>query len=427
MKESKSLAPQLRFKSFDGHWKPAKVADTIEMIDSGWSPQCGDKPAEDGEWGILKTTSVVWEGYNDRANKSLPVGLSARSQLEVRVDDILITRAGPSERVGVVVHVESTRPKLMLSDKIIRLRCREQNSSKFIARCLASRESQSHLLGKKSGLAKSQTNISQADLRSVPVAIPTLPEQRKIADFLTAVDGRIGQLIQKKALLEDYKKGVMQQLFAQALRFKDDNGKDFPEWKEKGLGDSIDLLSGFPFASEDILNGDITKDCPRVLLMRGVNITEGSIRHSDDQDRFYCGDLKKLERYRLQVGDMVIGMDGSKVGKNSALVTESEKGALLVQRVARIRAVAGVSIQFIYQHVNSFLFHRYVDQVKTSSGIPHISAKQIREFTIGFPCLEEQTKIANFLTALDRKIESVSQQISHTQTFKRGLLQQMFV
>ena len=124
---------------------------------------------------------------------------------------------------------------------------------------------------------------------------------------------------------------------------------------------------------------------------------------------------------------MVIGMDGSKVGKNSALVGEAECGALLVQRVARIRALPGTSLPFIYQHVNSFMFHRYVDQVKTSSGIPHISAKQIREFTIGFPCLAEQTKIANFLTALDRKIESVAQQITHTQTFKKGLLQQMFV
>jgi type I restriction enzyme S subunit len=219
----------------------------------------------------------------------------------------------------------------------------------------------------------------------------------------------------------------MQQLFTQALRFKDDHGNDFPDWEEKGLGNSIDLLSGFPFASEDILDGQATNDRERILLMRGVNITEGSIRHSEDQDRYYCGDVAKLQKYKLEVGDMVIGMDGSKVGKNSALVGESEKGALLVQRVARIRALAGTSLPFIYQHVNSFLFHRYVDQVKTSSGIPHISAKQIREFTIGFPCLAEQTKIANFLTALDRKIESVAQQITHTQTFKKGLLQQMFV
>ena len=65
--------------------------------------------------------------------------------------------------------------------------------------------------------------------------------------------------------------------------------------------------------------------------------------------------------------------------------------------------------------------------MKTSSGIPHISAKQIREFKIGFPCFDEQTKIADFLSAIDRRIESVATQITETQSFKRGLFQQMFV
>lgn len=421
------IEPLLRFRTFAEEWNNILVGDAIESIDSGWSPQCSDEPARDDEWAILKTTSVTWEGYDDLANKRLPADLLPRPTIEVQVGDILVTRAGPSERVGVVVHVNSTRPKLMLSDKIIRLRSNEQSDRNFIARCLGTTKAQSHLLGRKSGLAKSQTNISQKDLLGVRLIVPSLPEQRKIADFLTAVDGRIGQLIQKKALLEDYKKGVMQQLFTQAIRFKDDHGNDFPDWEEKGIGDSIEMLSGFPFASEEILDGESVNGRPNVLLMRGVNITEGSIRHSSDHDRFYCGDVTKLQKYQLEVGDMVIGMDGSKVGRNSAIVGEAESGSLLVQRVARIRPVVGSSLQYIYHHVNSFVFHRYVDRVKTSSGIPHISAKQIREFQIGFPCLAEQTKIAEFLSAIDRKIESVTTQITETQTFKRGLLQQMFV
>ena len=144
-----------------------------------------------------------------------------------------------------------------------------------------------------------QPFLSLKQIGQLQLQITDLPEQRKIADFLTAVDGRIQQLSQKKALLEDYKKGVMQQLFTQALRFKDDHGNEFPDWEEKGLGDSIDLLSGFPFASDDILDGQTSQDRERLLLMRGVNITEGSIRHSEDQDRFYCGNVSKLQKYRL--------------------------------------------------------------------------------------------------------------------------------
>ena len=210
------------------------------------------------------------------------------------------------------------------------------------------------------------------------------------------------------------------------IRFKDDNGNDFPAWEEKGIGDSIEMLSGFPFPSEEILDGKSTSERPRVLLMRGVNITEGSIRHSPDQDRFYCGDVAKLKKYLLEVGDMVIGMDGSKVGKNSAIVGEAEAGSLLVQRVARIRPIAGVSLRYIYQHINSFVFHRYVDRVKTSSGIPHISAKQIREFKIGFPCLIEQKKIADFLTSVDDRIGQLIKKKALLEDYKKGVMQQLF-
>ena len=265
-------------------------------------------------------------------------------------------------------------------------------------------------------------------MSKISISVPSsMGEQTKIANFLSSVDKRIEQLTQKKSLLEQYKKGAMQQIFSQQIRFKDDDGGDFPDWEEKEIGGFIDMLSGFPFPSGEILDRESICDRPSVLLMRGVNITEGSIRHSPELDRFYCGEVANLEKYRLKAGDMVIGMDGSKVGKNSAIAGENDAGALLVQRVARIRPLKDVSIRYIYQHINSFVFHRYVDRVKTSSGIPHISAKQIREFKIGFPKFEEQTKIANFLSVLDRKIETVASQIAEMQTFKRGLLQQMFV
>ncbi|BAZ84385.1 restriction endonuclease subunit S [Dolichospermum compactum] len=120
-------------------------------------------------------------------------------------------------------------------------------------------------------------------------------------------------------------------------------------------------------------------------------------------------------------------MDGSKVGRNSALVKDGNVNSLLVQRVARLRQKATSSIFFIFQHINSTSFHAYVDKVKTSSGIPHISAKQIKEFEINFPCLAEQTKIANFLTTLDEKITQSQTYLETVKQYKQGLLQQMFI
>jgi type I restriction enzyme S subunit len=206
-----------------------------------------------------------------------------------------------------------------------------------------------------------------------------------------------------------------------ALRFNREDGSVFPEWSEKTIESEVDFLSGFPFDGEDI-----KEDTAGIRLLRGVNITEGKIRSSLEIDRFYNGDLNKLSKYLLKQYDLVIGMDGSKVGKNSALITKKDSDTLLVQRVARLRAKSNSSIFFLYQNINSNKFHSYVDKVKTSSGIPHISAKQIKEFRVFFPVIEEQTKIANFLTAVDEKIQQINQKHDLLTQYKKGVMQQIF-
>ncbi len=137
--------------------------------------------------------------------------------------------------------------------------------------------------------------------------------------------------------------------------------------------------------------------------------------------------MKKLEKYFLQINDLVIGMDGSKVGKNSALITDKDSGALLIQRVARLRTECKATISFIFQHINSIKFHSYVDRINTSSGIPHISAKQINEFEICFPPVEkEQQKIADCLTSIDELVTAQTQKIEALKAHKKGLMQQLF-
>ena len=409
MKSKPKTVPDLRFPGFVGAWNRIKLAIAIDSIDSGWSPQCSDQPAKPDEWGILKTTSVVWSGYIEEANKRLLPGFEPREHIEVKARDILITRAGPSERVGVVAHVDRTRPMLMLSDKIIRLRCNDLTDSRFIARCISSRESQDHLLGRKSGLAKSQTNISQNDLKSVPLALPTLPEQRKIAEFLTAVDGRIGQLSQKKALLEDYKKGVMQQLFTQALRFKDDHGNDFPKWEEKTLGDAVivnpktsDLPDSFIYIDLESVNAGVLHSPRRISKVDAPSRAQRLLKR---------GDILYQTVRPYQMNNYLFDLEGVHVASTG---------------YAQLRA-SKTDARFIY---HSLHLPRFVGDVMdrcTGTSYPAINSKDLTQIAISIPSLPEQTKIANFLTALDRKIESVSQQITHTQAFKKGLLQQMFV
>jgi len=166
-------------------WTRETVADVIISMDAGWSPQCDDLPAREGGWGVLKTTSVQWCEFRPNENKALPTTLQPVPELAVREGDVLVTRAGPLKRVGVVAAVRKSEPRLTISDKLIRLRPDSRKiEPRFLELALAAPFSQEHLINRKTGLADAQVNISQAIIRATPIAYPSLPEQRRLAAYL---------------------------------------------------------------------------------------------------------------------------------------------------------------------------------------------------------------------------------------------------
>lgn len=192
-------------------------------------------------------------------------------------------------------------------------------------------------------------------------------------------------------------------------------------WQKHKVGELCDLLTGYPFPGDKILNRG------KNLLMRGINITEGRIRHSDEIDRYYNEDTIGLEKYRLQVGDLVIGMDGSKVGKNSALVTSKENYSLLVQRVARLRNEDKNLINLIQIAVGSDKFIKYVEEMKTSSAIPHISPADIRNFPLSLPeDSNERRLVASYFTSLESQISASTSRLASLKQMKAASLQAMF-
>ena len=199
------------------------------------------------------------------------------------------------------------------------------------------------------------------------------------------------------------------------LRFPEFSG----EWKKVRLGEICNMLCGYAFNGEDIVEQG------SYLLMRGINITEGSIRHSSELDRYYSGSIEKLDKYKLAVGDLVIGMDGSKVGRNSAIVSSYEDGSYLVQRVCRIKSSIGNN--YILQFINNTKFHQYVDTVKTSSAIPHISLGDIQNFRISIPPTQDETdKIAKLFLLLDERIATQNKIIERLETLIKGIRNEIF-
>lgn len=407
-----SLVPKLRFKEFEGEWAIDMLKTRIDSIDSGWSPQCEESPALNDEWGVLKTTAVVWEGFNQNANKKLPETLDPRPNLQVVEEDILITRAGPASRVGVAVYVNEVRSKLMLSDKLIRIKVNDITSSLFLSISLGNRAAQRQLVSKSSGLAESQTNISQKILLNTRLLLPALPEQQKIASFLSAVDQKIQQLTQKKALLEDYKKGVMQQLFSQQLRFKIKNevGElvEPPDWEEKRLGDiclinpkSSKLPSSFIYIDlESVFKGQLVKE----------NRIELNHAPSRAQRSLLADDILYQTVRPYQKNNLFFSKSGDYVASTGYAQLRAKENAM-----------------FIYQLMH---FNGFVNKVLmrcTGTSFPAINSKDLAKIIVSVPVIEEQQKIAGYLSSIDAKIEQVNQQIEKTQLFKKGLLQQMFV
>lgn len=202
------------------------------------------------------------------------------------------------------------------------------------------------------------------------------------------------------------------------LRFPEFTG----EWRYSSLGKECNILCGYPFDGQDM-----QESCGNVKLLRGINITEGEIRHSNELDRYYSGDTSRLGKYILKEGDLVIGMDGSKVGRNSAILTICEQGSYLVQRVCRIRSQKH-NVEYIFQHINNSKFHRHVDSVKTASAIPHISQSDIQDYVVSFPpTAEEQIKITSLLSLLDARIATQNKIIERLQSLMSGIVEKTFV
>ncbi len=274
----------------------------------------------------------------------------------------------------------------------------------------------------KNAFGSAQPQLTVKLLNSIDLNYPSKPEQTKIASFLSAVDEKISQLTQKHQLLSQYKQGMMQKLFSQQIRFKADDGSEFGEWDFIELGTATDVtkLAGYEFTKHIVY-----KDSGNLIALRGLNVKNNKLDLSDVK-YIDDSDLKMLGRSKLYIDDLIFTYVGT-IG-DVALIQENEK-FYLAPNVARIRANKELlNPVYLLQYFNETSFRRNeIEKYIATSSQPALSMTNIRKFHIAKPCLDEQTKIANLLSAIDQKVEVVAQQIEQAKIWKKGLLQQMFV
>jgi len=250
---------------------------------------------------------------------------------------------------------------------------------------------------------------------------PPLQEQQKIAAFLTAVDNKIEQLSKKQALLGEYKKGLMQKIFSQAIRFKADDGSDFPDWEDGLLNTLIDNSRKIRYGI--VQPGKYDKNGK--YLIRGKDYSNG---WEIPSEFFKVSDAieKKYSKTRVKKGDVIVCIVGS-VG-NVMVIPGWLDGANITQTTARIAPDKNkLNNQYLYFYFQSLVGRNMIHKHTRVGTRPGLNIEDVEKFSILLPSLLEQAKIANFLSSIDNKIEQVGKQLDESKQFKKALLQQMFV
>ena len=361
--------PQLRFRGFSGEWEEKSISDVLK-IGSGKDY----KHLENGDIPVFGTG-----GYMASVNDYLYDG-----------ESVCIGRKGTIDKPMFI------SGKFWTVDTLFYTHSYKNVMPKFLFAIFQRINWQQH--NEASGVP----SLSKSIIEPIKINIPKIEEQQKIASFLSAVDTKIGQLTRKKELLEQYKKGVMQKIFSQELRFKADDGSEFPEWEEKKINQIFEITRGnvlavpmmsqekkddfqYPVYSSQTKNYGLTgyyneylfEDCI-TWTTDGANAGDANLRRG----KFYC--------------------------TNVCGVLKSDKG---------------YANQCIAEILNTDT-KKYVSYV----GNPKLMNNTMGGIKITIPSsIDEQTKIANFLSAIDTKIDFVAKQLDEAKNFKKGLLQQMFV
>lgn len=191
------------------------------------------------------------------------------------------------------------------------------------------------------------------------------------------------------------------------------------EWKKGNIAKCCDISTGFPF------KGEKYSSTGSLRVVRGENVTVGSLRW--DSEKYWNYPIDEIKNLLLEENDIVIGMDGSKVGHNRSKIKSVDLPLILAQRVARLRAKSGTNQDFIWYQIFDNRFKEYVESIHTGTSIPHISMSQIGDYEISAPTLNEQKDIASVLSSLDNKIDLLHRQNKTLEALAETLFRQWFV
>jgi type I restriction enzyme S subunit len=402
----KQLIPQLRFSEFEGEWEKEMLINLSHKVAYGMNASA---TAFDGVNRYLRITDI-----DEDSRKFMPKPLSSpddkiEDKFILKKGDIVFARTGAS--VGKSYLYNEADGKLLYAGFLIKFNI--INAVPYFVFLQTFRESYRKWVQVYS-MRSGQPGLNAEEYKLLKFNIPKVKEQQKIAAFLSDVDKVITEFKKKKSLIEQYKKSIIQKIFNQELRFKDDEGNAFPEWEEKKLKE---------FISEFIVPmRDKPKDLKGEIPWCRIEDFNGKYLYKSKSGQGVS--VETVKKMNLKVYPI-----------NTLLVSCSANLGFCA--IVKKELVTNQTFIGLYPNLNkvdvSFLYHimklssRRLNVLSSGTTISYLSRKQFENFTIQFPCIKEQIKIANFLSDIDTKIEVLNTKIENSKTFKKGLLQKMFV
>ncbi len=391
------VVPKLRFKEFSEDYNFSKFQEaSIQIIDGDRGnnyPKSDD--FYDNEYCLfLNAGNVTKSGFKFESTQFINKEKDALLRKgKLQKNDLVITTRGT---VGNIAYFDESIPfeNIRINSGMVIARSEIDVEPIYLNQFLKSDLFEKWL--EKNVFGSAQPQLTVKLLNSISISYPSKAEQTKIATFLSAVDEKISQLSQKHQLLSQYKQGMMQKLFSQQIRFKADDGNEFEDWENKILGDIA-------------------------FTTTGSSNREDSTELSGEYTFFdRSEDIRTSTKYLFDCEALIIPGEGSSF-KPKYFMGKFD----LHQRAYAVMQFKNVLAKFLYFSMQ--YNHQYFQSVAVGSTVKSLRLPMFQNMPIKLPALAEQTKIANFLSSIDQKIDVISEQLEQAKLWKKGLLQQMFV
>ncbi|MGG5506902.1 MULTISPECIES: restriction endonuclease subunit S [unclassified Myroides] len=408
-----NLQPKLRFPEFKEEWKMYFISDFFKVGSS--------KRVKQEDWkteGIpfYRTRELVKLSKNEKIENEIFISEEHYNDLKSKygvpkIGDLLISGVGT---LGISYVVTNNNPFYIKDGNVLWFNKVKNINSLFFNYNFKTRFLLSQILNNASATTVGTYTIDNA--KKTKFFCTEIQEQTKIADFLSSVDKQLDILNQKKEKLNLYKKGTMQQLFSQQIRFKDDNGNDFPDWEDTKIGEVCQIKRGA--SPRPISNPKWFDENSKIGWVRISDVTKSkNILQTTTQ---YLSE-EGISKSRLVKKDNLIMSICATIGKPiyTGFDVCIHDGFVVFENLNCVH-------QYLFYYLD-FIQEKWYKYGQPGTQI-NLNSTIVSDEYFPLPkSLAEQTKIANFLSVIDTQIEAVENHITKTETYKKGLLQQMFV